>query len=373
MKLDWTKGTKSVAVARHHRIHCPAVSGGFVAPEIKGQVEFDRYQLLLSIGRNLAMRTANRKLIKVLAAGRSPLLKHLVDNSDAPFQLSTEVLDLGDTALAGLSHDIGVGVSGLHMEAMDYVWRANGKEALFPGGRFPDYVWDTGVASGGVVLSEAKGATSVKSDFDAVDARARDGMFGQVMPRIGKTTLYGDDILAGYAFGVFAAGGQNAQSAAYETMDFTGGSPSAPGGMPSTSILRSHFAGVMRLLGLGDDWVDSHLFQGRVSFAMFGDDAQQFIVPEREPYGSMRSIRFDPATFPALSLRVAARALNLRYGLGDDPVEGRVRWPRLPAQAENLPRGVLAVAPDGLALVSHFGRRGPSLGWKPGGGFFPLG
>lgn len=199
------------------------MGSGFVAPPISDGVDFDRYQLLLSIGRSLAMRTASRTVVKALADGRSPLLKHLLGDGDAPFQLSHEVADLGDAALTSLSHAIGVGVSGLHMQSMGYVWRANGRELLPAGGRIPDYIWDTGVPGTGVVASEAKGATSTRADFDAVDARARDGFFGQVVPRVGETTFDGDLIVAGYAFGVFAAGGEEARTAVYETMGPYGG------------------------------------------------------------------------------------------------------------------------------------------------------
>ena len=370
--MNWSKGTKSIAIARHHRVLCSSVSAGFVAPTITPQIVFNRYDLLLSIGRNLAMRTASRTMIKALAAGRAPLLKHLVDNTNAPFRLSSKLADLGDAALAYLSHDIGVGVAGLHMEAMGYVWRANGKEILPSGERFPDYVWDTGVANGGVVLSEAKGATSVRSSFGTVDIRARDGIFDQVIPRIGKTTIQGDDILAGYAFGVFAAGGQDAKTAAYETKYYTGATPSDPGDRPSAAILQSHFAGIMRLLGLDDKRSSSDLLEGRISFAVFGDDDQKFVVPEQDVHGRPRPLRFDNSIYFALSLDVAVRALRMRFAFGDEGREKLERWPRFPARPEVLPRGVLALAPDGLALVSRFARRGPSLGWDPGRNFFPL-
>ena len=94
--MSWTKAKKTVGVERHHRVHCAAVSPVFVAPPLPSNVAFDRYQLLLSIGRNLAMTMASPALIKLLAAGRSPLFKHLVDNGTAPLQLSAEVADLGD-------------------------------------------------------------------------------------------------------------------------------------------------------------------------------------------------------------------------------------------------------------------------------------
>jgi hypothetical protein len=260
------------------------------------------------------------------------------------------------------------------MEAMGFVWRANGKEVLPPGGRFADYVWDTGVPSGGVVLSEAKGATSVKSDFDAVDARARDGMFGQVIPHIGDITTDGDDIVGGYAFGVFAAGGQDARTAAYQAMDFTGGlrtSPRVPGGTPSISILRSHFAGVMRLLGLDGDQADIDLLEGQVSFAIYGDEREQFVVPEFRPHSRYRPITFDTATLPALSIKVAALALDLRFGLAGLRDRVLTEWPRFRFELKDLPRGVLAIAPDGLALVSRFGRPGRNVRWAPQIGFVP--
>ncbi|WP_155276367.1 MULTISPECIES: hypothetical protein [Sphingobium] len=371
VKVNWTKAKKTVPVERHHRVHCAAVSSSFVAPSIASKVEFDRYQLLLSIGRNLAMGTASRELIKALAAGRSPLLKHLVDNTTSPLRLSTEVADIGDTPLTNLSHDIGVGVSGLYMEAMGYTWRANGKEVFAFGDRIPDYVWDTATPGGGVVLSEAKGATSVKSDFNAVDARARDGMFGQVMPRIGDY-VGAEQILAGYAFGVCATGGMDARTAVYEAMDFTGGiatPPTLPAGTPSVEILRSHFAGVMRLLGLADGQIVENLLEGQLSFAVYGDDRQQFVVPETGPHGPVRRVTFDTVTITALSMKVAARALDLLLFTGDDPDQGRVPWPRFPFMWDALPRGVLAVAPDGLALVSRFGRSWPNVRWFPKKGF----
>jgi hypothetical protein len=371
--MNWTKTKKSVPVARHHRVHCAAVSPSFIAPPIAPIVEFDRYQLLLSIGRNLAMGTASKALIKSLAAGRSSLLKHLVDNGTSPFRLSREVADLGDASLTSLSHDIGVGVSGLYMESMGYTWRANGKEVFARDKRIPDYVWDTATSGGGVVLSEAKGATSVKSDFNAVDGRARDGMFLQVMPRIGEH-VGGEEILAGYAFGVCAAGGQDARTAAYEALNFTSGLSTAatpPGDTASVEILRSHFGGVMRMLGLADDAAVEQLLEGDVSFAVYGDAQQQFVVPEFSRFAPVRPVTFDTVTVPALSKKVASRALDLLLFTGDVRKGGRVFWPRYPYVQERLPRGVLAVAPDGLALISRFRRWRPNLRWLPQKGFIP--
>lgn len=260
------------------------------------------------------------------------------------------------------------------MESMGYVWRANGSEVLAPGRRRPDYVWDTGSRAGGVVLSEAKGSTSVHANFNAVDARARDGMFGQIIPRIGKRTIEGDDILTGYSFGIFAAGGQETRTAAYEAMDFADGlpiKPSSPGNTPSTGILRRHFVGVMRLLGLDGEDAGRDLFERGVSFAIYGDERQQFVVPDYTLYGPIRPVAFDNATFPALDLKVAARALGLLLDKGEVPSEGRIDWPRYPFTQERLARGVLAIAPDGLDLVSRFGRFGGNLRWSLQTGFFP--
>jgi hypothetical protein len=297
----------------------------------------------------------------------------MLDNADAPFRLSQEVRDLNDAALSSLSHDIGVGVSDLHMESMGFVWRANGKEALVTGMRFPDYVWDTGVTGGGVVLSVAKGATAVESSIGAVDARARNGMFDQVEPRIGTKTLDDLNVVSGYSFGVCAAGGKDACTAAYEAMDFTGASPSAPGGAPSPSILQSHFGGVFRLLGLDSKDAEADLVEGRMQFATYGDGTMLFLVPELQMPsgrpGPVRSIMFDPATMPALEARVAASALNLRFGVEAASPDKRLEFPRFKPQPEHLPSGVLALAPDGLAVVSTRRRTDLRLAWRPGDGF----
>ncbi len=370
----WTRGRKTVAVSRHHRVHCPAAAPSFVPPELPDGVEFDRYDLILSIGRNLAMKVASRSLIRALAAGRSPLLKHLVDNIDAPLRLSGEVASLGDAALTSLSHDIGVGVAGLHMEAMGFVWRANGKEVLSQGERYPDYVWDSGVAGGGVVLSEAKGSAAIGGTFNGVEARARDGMFEQVEPRIGTKTMDYQDIVSGYAFGIFAAGGEDCRTAAYEAMNFAGSPRSGPGTSPSPAILQSHFGGVLRLLGIDDDDENAaELLEGQVRFSVYGDEVNQFVVPAATRSSSISPMMFDPSTFPALSLPVAARALNLRFGIPDASREKASRWPRFERRREKLPRGVLAIAPDGLALVGPRWRQWPPVVWKPGDGFQPLG
>ena len=74
-------------------------------------------------------------------------------------------------------------------------------------------------------------------------------MFGQVEPHIGTKTLDGLDVVSGYSFGVCAGGGKDACTAAYEALDFTGASLSAPGGAPSPSILQSHFGGVFGYSG----------------------------------------------------------------------------------------------------------------------------
>lgn len=375
--MYWKEAQKTVSVERYHRVHCGAVSSKFVPPPITSKVSFNRYQLLLSIGRNLAMGTAKKTLIGALAAGRSSLLQHLVDNTISPLRLSSEVGDLGDSALTSLSHDIGVGISGLHMESMGYTWRANGKEVFAAGDRIPDYVWDTATPGGGLVVSEAKGATSIKSNFNATDARACDGMFGQVIPRIGKF-VGSEQILAGYAFGVCATGGKDAVTAAYEAMDFTGGivsSPTPPSDMPSTEILRQHFAGVFRLLGLSREEAAEQLLEGEVRFEVISGDRQQFVIPKFDRYARLRPVAFEGVMFPALNIDVAERALELMLIGSDTSEHSRVSWPRYPFMQEKLPSGILAVAPDGLALVStkrnngYGGAARELVRWRPSIGF----
>ncbi|WP_374295655.1 hypothetical protein [Sphingomonas sp.] len=85
-------------------------------------------------------------------------------------------------------------------------------------------------------------------------------------------------------------------------------------------------------------------------------------------YGSPYTpVAFDSATLPALRWEVAARALELHLGLDGVCLGSRTKWPRFRAGRKELPDGVLALAPDGLALVTRFNRRCEwDLRWKPG-------
>ncbi|WP_298089945.1 hypothetical protein [uncultured Sphingomonas sp.] len=69
---------------------------------------------------------------------------------------------------------------------------------------------------------------------------------------------------------------------------------------------------------------------------------------------------------------MAARALELHLGLDGVRLGSRTRWPRFRAGRKELPAGVLALAPDGLALVTRFNRRREwDHRWKPGMGLTP--
>jgi hypothetical protein len=191
-------------------------------------------------------------------------------------------------------------------------------------------------------------------------------MFDQVEPRIGTKTLDGLDVVSGYSFGVYAAGGKDACTAAYEAMDFVGAPPSAPGGAPSPSILQSHFGGVFRLLGLDSKDAEADLAEGRMQFATYGDGSMLFLVPELQmPSGRLGPVR----SMPALEARVASNALDLRFGVEGASPDRRLEFPRFKPRPEHLPSGVLALAPDGLAIVSTRRRTHLRLSWKPGDGF----
>jgi len=249
---------KAVALTPHQN-QAPPITTSFAPPVAAKALAFTPSELAMSIGRNLALTGAPATLVNALGSGATKTVEALVDEVGSAFSLTVDVDHLGDAALNHVAHNVGVGVSGIYMERLGYFWRANGKEVLarVKGQGMPDYVWSTGLPSGAVVLSEAKGAAASGAVLKALDSRAEAGFSSQVRPWLTKTLTTGEPVVWGYGIGTHAAGGASSSTlVVYEPelvrANGIGTIDSAiPGPVPKV-VLREHISSLFRLAGSDD-------------------------------------------------------------------------------------------------------------------------
>lgn len=218
----------------------------FCAPPVPKSLRFTIDELTLSIARNLALEAASKPLLEALGRSAGQLLAHLVvEDGGASFRISAEAAQLGDAALNHFAHDLAAGVAGLAMEAMDYVWHANGKELLTGKGRKPDYLWSRGTRD--LALSEVKGSVAPQVSYNSLDKRAIEGFEEQVCPWIG-TVLSGFTIAWGYGIGLHAPAGKGAMCVVHQPEG-----SSSVGVLPSilvpAALARANYAAAFRLMG----------------------------------------------------------------------------------------------------------------------------
>lgn len=350
----WLSSTKSVP-QRVREQHANAALSPFQAPSLPASISFAPIELALSIGRNLALSGAPPAIINALANSALDGLDHFVDDAGADFCVTADASYLADAGLVSLAHNIGVGVAGLYMEAMGYLWRANGKELMAGGGYTPDYIWSTGAPSGNVVLSEAKGAAAVGATLGGLNGRARSGYRLQVDPWLGAPLPTGERIVWGYGIGVHAPGGGGYAGLAVHEPENVFGSISRRPFRPtyaSNAILRSHLSSLFRAAGsasLASAFADGQLTELAPSVEFWvGRHAEREFLVMHEPMQDDEYRWLFGRVRLALELNAAKRYLHFLLS-GQLRESGVLNCSKLAGR--RLTETSIAVGRDGLAAL----------------------
>lgn len=378
MKSPW-KTPKTLDFKEEEVIAWPDRGLGYVPPALDSSVNVHFDRLSISISRNLALRSARAGVVDSLYHNARRMLRTFVDARHQDIRLLADVDDLADQALVSLAHDVAVGIAGLCMEDVGFVWRDHAKRQLANGRRRPDYVWATGHYSGGVALSEVKGAVSARTTFGALSKRTRKGFNEQLNDWKLDSTNAGDPILAGYAIGIHLPGGREGGVSVHRSVPARPSPPSPPGRLVPLSIARGHYAAAMTMLG--------------------ATGAALELLPKSDPsIPPPPRVRFEMASAGGLDFVVRSVGLPFRdtfamhpeafrYAVGLVRDDGPARWE--PAESRDIKRFeeppvfpqfrelplvrddvVRAMAPDGVALVKlrGFDRREVIAEWVPGRG-----
>lgn len=386
MAAPWIATSKAVTLSGHEQ-HSPSLAGYKPPPPCKTLV-FTPADLALSIGRNLALSTAPQSIVTGQGLGALRAIRDFVDEVGSDFGLTPDVDHLGDVALTQTAHHLGVGVSGLYMEGLGYLWRANGKEVLakVKGQGMPDYVWSTGSVSGDVVLSEAKGAAASKALFKDLDDRAKKGFADQVRPWIGGSLKGGGTIVWGYGIGTHAAGGTSpARLVVHEPEPVLAALPRSSGGGPGVgaqvapkAVLSDHIASLFLLAGsqgLANAFRGGEGRRDRetTKFAVLVARGRRFVLalePRMDVWWPWplawlsrdgRHLRFAMA----IEMDAAARYLRLLDG---EVLRGEGLLDVSDLLTEPQSGDAFAVAADGLALLEEAALEG-EVEWVRGVGF----
>ena len=375
MKQPW-RAPKTLAVKEQETVAWPDRGLGYAPPALASAVDIDFDRLSISIARNLALRSARAGVVDSLYHNARRMLRTFVDARYNELRLLADVDDLADQAVVTLAHDVAVGIAGLSMEDVGFIWRDHAKRQLAKVRRRPDYVWATGHYSGGVALSEVKGAASAKIAFGEVSSRTRKGFHRQLDDWKLDSTNFGDPILAGYAIGVHVPGGRDGGISIVRSTPTTTSAPRPAGGLVPRSIALGHYAAAFTMLGatgaalqLLDQRYSLLPPPPPVRFEVASADGIEFVV---------RSVGMPfQNTFAMLPEAFEyAAALTRGYKRSGDASEdsldrSRLEQPPAFPGLEELPLkfrdAVRAIAPDGIALVNvrRFGRRKVIAEWVP--------
>lgn len=210
MAVPWKTANKVIlrsSYTPHRRLKKP--TGGFVAPPGRRALSFTPTILFASMARVTALRKASAGTLSALHMGAAALAEAVVDDGGRSFDVTDDLLTIADAERTAFSGRLGAGICDVYMNELGYVWRDNAANQLKKGsGRFSDFVYDGGPASGhGVVLAEAKGSFALKTTSAAVKRQTEQGYTGQVQPYLGTRTIDGDRVVHGYGIGVGAKPG----------------------------------------------------------------------------------------------------------------------------------------------------------------------
>lgn len=205
----------------------------FSPPAIPGQIWFTPPELFASIAVTSALNGAPTSLLRALTANFGDLVPELVDNAGWNFNIAKHVNFLADDMRTYFSARIGAGLADQFMNALGFVWRANGR-TIASGGPVPDFVYDGPLTQGrGVVLCEAKGSVTKQTSPATIKATATDGYTRQVAPFLASPPD-GWPILHGYAFAFGAVPGAGDS---FTHIEQTSVDPPIAAVSPSTGII----------------------------------------------------------------------------------------------------------------------------------------
>ncbi|USR00336.1 hypothetical protein [Sphingomonas aerolata] len=371
--MQWNPNRKIVSIPYQQIVAWPDRGAGIHPSPFPGSRSFERHQIAFSMARNIAKSTVRPAITRTLTRNASNMMKALVDRTAADLVTLPDVDQLGDQALNAFAHDVAVGIAGLCMEDLGYVWRAHAKEVL-PKARRPDYLWFHPLGATGIVVSEVKGMAGSTQSFSTLKARVHEAFDEQVDHWKLAYTPSGTPIVGGYAIGVRVSHSQPAQVAAVRSHPsplLPGAATGRPPTVPDPGVVRNHFASALALMGLGGM---SRQVAGLVplpSPGMFLEllqvDDMRFVV-RRDGSGGM-------------AIGMAEEAFEYAMGLSDRrQAEGFARdevgmpptyRPRVGEGGERIGFGarLLVLAPDGLGLIEGGRRaeRSPYGFWTPRG------
>lgn len=256
--MTWKPPHKTAAIAYQETMPWPDRGVGVPPAALADPARFTRDEISFSIARNIARSTMRPTVTKTLARNASNLLSALVDRHPLDLTTLPELDHLGDQALNAFAHDVAVGIAGLCMERLGFIWRAHAKEIL-PRSRRPDYVWTQALVTSGVTLSEVKGMAGSTQSFATLKARIHEAFDDQVDGWKSENTPSGTPIVGGYAIGVRVSHSAPAQVAAVRSRPVAVGPSLATSGAspvltplgPDPLVIRHHFASTLALMGLG--------------------------------------------------------------------------------------------------------------------------
>lgn len=365
--MTWAPPLKTISIPYQATVAWPDRGCGLPPPALPTTAMFGRAELGFSIARNITKSTVRPAVARTLAANASRLLGALIDRNGIDLRTLVDVNDLGDHALTTFAHDVAVGVAGLCMERLGFVWRAHAQQVL-PRAMRPDYVWTHALAAG-VTLSEVKGMAGSSGSFSQLRTRVRKGFNDQVGPWRSSDTPAGTPIVGGYAIGVRVSDTGGAQIAAVRSqphpmvsphVDGSPFRPMVPG--PDPHVVAHHFAAAVALIGVGG------LSRRILGLPPLPSPAVRLDIVD---VGHLSFVVRHGRERMAVGMEERAFRFAMRLADGGDRPEPHATPPVYPAFStdEEARPGrfpLLVLAPDGLALVDR--RAGEARAWATVGG-----
>jgi len=186
----------------HQHLSGP-IAPDFTAPKCVSNLTFGPIALAAAVARTATTRDdAPLGVLDALQRSTLPMLETMVEDG-AVFGLTGDFQYLADTERTFFAARVGGGITDLYMNALGYIWRANGSclsTALEP---HSDFIYAGGNSSGyGVVLAEAHGSFAANASAESVHRQSKSKYLRQVKPYLAAASRYGK-VIHGYsiAFG----------------------------------------------------------------------------------------------------------------------------------------------------------------------------
>jgi hypothetical protein len=208
-----------------------------MAPTVINSLTFSLPALAASIARTTTLKPAPPTMLHIWGQVALLEVQWLIDNS-SDFSLSPHIHSLADTERTGFAGKVGAGVADLLLNSLGYSWRDNAASVASKRTAHPDFIYDSGAASGhGVVIAEAHGSFRKSTSNTSISKKGCEKYDKQVSPFLGRPTKHGN-ILHGYSI---AFGAKPKVKGAFlhvsetQTPTSTKATPAAPSSLPPSS------------------------------------------------------------------------------------------------------------------------------------------